>query len=60
MITLEMKSYYTISTEKQQKYQQHHKVKLTNVNIFQAKKYYLFIFTYSALQKTFGKTNKND
>ena len=55
-----MKSYYTISTEKQQKYQQHHKVKLTNMNIFQAKKYYLFIFTYSALQKTFGKTNKND
>ena len=37
----EMKNYSTILTEKQQKYQYHQQVKLINMNISQAKKYYL-------------------
>ena len=38
MIKLEMKNYNSISTEKQQKYQLHCQVKLTNTNFLQAKK----------------------
>ena len=35
MITLEMKSYNTILTEKLQKYQHYHPEKLINMNILQ-------------------------
>ena len=45
MMTIEDKvideKYNTILTEKQQKYQHYHQVKLTNMNSLQAKKYYL-------------------
>ena len=36
-------NYYTILTEKQQKYQHYRQVKLININIVQVKKYYLLI-----------------
>ena len=36
-IRLEMKIYNMILTEKQQKYQDYHQVKLTNMNILQVK-----------------------
>ena len=36
-IRLEMKIYNMILTEKQQKYQDYHRVKLTNMNILQVK-----------------------
>ena len=39
MIRLEIKNYNTILTEKQQKYQHYHQVKLINMNILQMKKY---------------------
>ena len=39
MIRLEIKSYNTILTDKQQKYQRYHQVKLINMNILQVKKY---------------------
>ena len=38
MIRLEIKNYNTILTEKQQKYQHYHQVKLINMNILQMKK----------------------
>ena len=40
-IILEMKNSNMILTEKQQKYQDYHQVKLTNMNILQEKKYCL-------------------
>ena len=43
MIRLEMKSYNKILTEKQQKYQHYHQVKLINMNTLQMKKYYHLI-----------------
>ena len=43
MIKLKMKNYNTILTEKQQKYQHYHQVKLINMNILQVKKYYHLI-----------------
>ena len=43
MIRLELNNYNTILTEKQQKYQHYHQVKLINMNILQAQKYYLLI-----------------
>ena len=39
MIRLEIKNYNLILTEKQEKYQHYHKVKLVNMNILQEKKY---------------------
>ena len=39
MLKLEMKNYSTKLTEKQQKYQHYHQVKLININILQVKKY---------------------
>ena len=43
MVIFEMKNCNMISTEKLQKYQHYHKVKLINMNILQVKKYYLLI-----------------
>ena len=43
MIKLEMKNCNTMLTEKQQKYQPNHHVKLINMNILQVKKYYLLL-----------------
>ena len=43
MIRLEMKNYNMILTEKQQKYQHNHQVKLINMNILLMKEYYLLI-----------------
>ena len=43
MVKLEIKNYNTILTEKQQKYQHYHQVKLINVSILQEKKHYLLI-----------------
>ena len=43
MIRLEMKNCNMILTEKQQKYQHYYLEKLINMNILQAKKYYLLI-----------------
>ena len=43
MIKLEMKNCNTMLTEKQQKYQPNHQVKLRNMNILQVKKYYLLL-----------------
>ena len=43
MVTLEMKTYNMTVTEKQQKYQLYHKVKLMNMNILHMKKYYPLI-----------------
>ena len=43
MIRLEMKNCNIILTEKQQKYQHSHLEKLINMNILQAKKYYLLV-----------------
>ena len=43
MIRLEMKNCKMILTEKQQKYQHYHQVKLINMNILQVKNYYLLI-----------------
>ena len=43
MIRLEMKNYNMILTEKQQKYQLYHQVKLISMNILQVKKYDLLI-----------------
>ena len=43
MIRLEINNYNTILTEEQQKYQHYHQVKLINMNILQAQKYYLLI-----------------
>ena len=39
MIKLELKNYNMILTEKQQKSQHYHRVKLININILQVKKY---------------------
>ena len=39
MIRLEMKTYNTILTEMQQKYQRYHLEQLTNMNILQVNKY---------------------
>ena len=41
MVRYEMKNYNKILTEEQQKDQFYHQVKLININILQAKKYYL-------------------
>ena len=43
IIRLEINNYNTILTEEQQKYQHYHQVKLINMNILQAQKYYLLI-----------------
>ena len=43
MIRLEMENYNKILTEKQQKYQYYHQVKLININILQVDRYYLLI-----------------
>ena len=43
MIRLEINNYNTILTEEQQKYQHYHQVKLINMNILQAQRYYLLI-----------------
>ena len=43
MIRLEMKNCNMILTERQQKYQHYYLEKLINMNILQAKKYYLLI-----------------
>ena len=43
MIRLEMKNCNAILTEKQQKYQLDHQVKMINMNIIQMKKYDLLI-----------------
>ena len=43
MIRLDKKKYNMILTEKQQKYQLYHQVKLLDMNILQVKKYYLLI-----------------
>ena len=43
MKKLEMKNCNTILTEKKQKYQNYHWIKLININILQANKYYLLI-----------------
>ena len=58
-----MKKYNTILTEKQQKHQHYHQVKLINMNFLQVKKYYDLIkvevkFTHSLLHKTFEKQLK--
>ena len=66
MIRLEMKDYNMILTEKQQKYQHYHQVKVIKVNILQVKKYCLLIkdkteqakFTYFPLGKAFKKQKK--
>ena len=42
-IRLEMKYYDITLTEKQQEYQHYYLEKLTNMNVLQAKKYYLLI-----------------
>ena len=41
MIRLEMRNYNTILTEKHQKHQHYHQIKLINRNILQVKKYCL-------------------
>ena len=41
MVRYEMKNYNKILAEEQQKDQFYHQVKLININILQAKKYYL-------------------
>ena len=43
MIRLKMKKYNTILTEKQQKCEHYHRVKLINMNVLQVKKYYHLI-----------------
>ena len=43
MIILEMKSYTTLFTEKQQKYEHYRQVKFINMNILQVKRYYHLI-----------------
>ena len=43
MIKLKMKNYNMILTEKQQKYQYYHQVKMINMNILQVNKYYLLM-----------------
>ena len=43
MIKLKMENYNMILTEKQQKLQHYHQVKLINMNILQAKEYYHLI-----------------
>ena len=58
---IKMKNYNMILTEKQQKYQHYYQVKLINMIIFQAKKYFHLIkveldqakFTYFLLGKAF-------
>ena len=55
------KNYNTKLSEKLQKYQQYHQVKLINMNILQTKEYYLPFavkFTYSALGKALQKQAK--
>ena len=66
MIKLKVKNYNTISTEKEQKQQHYHQVKLINTNILQVKKYcrlikttnHLIQFTFSPLGKAFEKQLK--
>ena len=60
----EMKNCNTTFIEKQQKYQHYHQTKLINMNILQAKKYYLLIkveqvYIFSSC-KSIRKTNKNN
>ena len=45
MIKLKMKAYNMILTQEQQKYQNYPEVKVINMNILQAKKYYHLIKT---------------
>ena len=61
MISLEMNKFITKLTEKLQKYQHYHQVKLINMSILQTMKFYLPIgakFTYSALGKHLQKQKK--
>ena len=61
MLRLEMKNYNKISKEKQQKYQQHHQVKLIPTD--QSRMREQANFTYFPLSKIFEKrlkTNKNE
>ena len=63
VIKLEMKNYNMLLTEKQQKYQHYHQLKLTNMNILQVKKYRRRMieqatFTYSPLEKALEKQTK--
>ena len=67
MVKLKMKNYNEISTEKQQKYQNYHQVKLINMNILQDKKILpsdqsrlieQAKFTYSPLGEAFEKQIK--
>ena len=55
MISLGLKDYNMIVTEKQQKYQHYHLGKLINMNILKMKKICLLKFTYSPLEKAFEK-----
>ena len=50
-----MNNYDTVLTEKQQKYQLYHQVKLINVNILQVKKYYFLIKAEFIPNKSFGE-----
>ena len=58
-----MKNYNIVLTEKQQKYQHYHQLKLLNMNILRAKKYYHLMikqakFTYFPLRKALKKQTK--
>ena len=62
MIRLEVKNYHTTLTEKLQKHQHTHQIRLINMNIVKVKKYYLLMkledkqakITFSSLGKAFG------
>ena len=61
MIRLKMKNCNMILTEKHQKYQHYHHVKLINTNILQVENYYLSIEdikTYFSSRNSLGKTNR--
>ena len=55
MIRLEMKNYNTILTEKPQKNQLYHQIKLRNINILQWQNKQFYIYS---LRKSFQKTKK--
>ena len=50
-----MNNYDAVLTEKQQKYQLYHRVKLINVNILLVKKYYFLIKVKFISNKSFGQ-----
>ena len=64
MMRLGMKSYNMILAEKQKKYKHYHHVKLINMNILQAKKYYLQIKSELnsklSFRESFSKTYQNN